>query len=555
MAGQGDAQQELARELEQLRERVAILERVDAERQALAEELREETLVSAALQRIVALPSADLDTKDLVQAITDEVTALTGAEFGAYFYNVVGDSGESYTLYTLSGVDPEAFASFPMPRKTEIFGPTFRGEDVLRLDDVTLDPRFGKNPPYDGMPEGHLPVHSYLAVPVIARDGEVLGGLFLGHSRPAVFTERDEQLVVAIVAHAAAAIEHGRLLREAQAAKAQHRNLFDGIADAILMADENSRYVDANPAAEKLLGYSRAELLNLSVADIVAYQPTWTDAEWQRFRQDGVWTGEVELRHKDGQIVPVEAHASTVELPDGVVFASVLRDISQRRNVEKMQREFTTLITHELKAPLTSLKGFTQLLQRRQEYDPGAIEVILGRTNHLERLISDLLDVASADSGKLSLRRADVDLVTIVGRNVEMARATTTEHQIQISAPSQPIVGWWDSGRLSQVLQNLLSNAIKYSPTGGNIVVSLDADDRNARVSIADSGVGISAGSLPHVFDRFYRVEGVEHASVQGLGIGLYIVRTLIEAHGGDIFVESTPDQGSTFTISLPRSS
>lgn len=350
----------------------------------------------------------------------------------------------------------------------------------------------------------------------------------------------------------AIAIENALLIREAQDARARHSYLFDGIADAILMADAGSRYVDANPAAEQLLGYSRAELRSMVVADVVANEPTWTDAEWERFQRDGTWTGEVELRHKDGHLIPVEARASRVELPDGVVFASVMRDISGRRQVEKMQREFTTLITHELKAPLTSLKGFAQLLQRRAEYDAGAVAVILGRTNHLERLINDLLDVASADSGTLSLRRTHVDLVTIVGRNVEQARATTSAHDIRLDAPRQAIVGWWDSGRLSQVLQNLLTNAIKYSPYGGAIEVAVDADDHVGRVSITDDGIGIPAGALPHIYDRFFRVEVVEHATVQGLGIGLYIARTLVEAHDGRIQAESAPGRGSSFTISLP---
>jgi PAS domain S-box-containing protein len=352
----------------------------------------------------------------------------------------------------------------------------------------------------------------------------------------------------------AIAADNVRLLREAQHARAQHQYLFEGIADAILLADSVSRYIDANPAAERLLGYSRDELLSLRIADIVAYQPAWTDAEWERFQRDGVWDGEVELLHKQGHVIPVEARASRVELPDGAVFASVMRDISDRRQVEKMQREFTTLITHELKAPLTSLKGFAQLLQRRREYDDGAVEVILGRTNHLERLINDLLDVASTDSGKLSLRRANVDLVTIAGRNVEQARATTSAHEIRFTAPREAIVGWWDSGRLSQVLQNLLANAIKYSPYGGLIEVTIEAMDGVGRVIVSDDGIGIPAGALPHVFERFYRVEAVEHSTVQGLGIGLYIARTLVEAHEGQITATSMPGRGSTFTVSLPLS-
>src|SRR5688572_29380565 len=144
MVEESDEHQELRRELERMRARVAVLEQVDAERQAIAEQLREETRVSETLQRVGALLAAELDTQKLVQVVTDEATALTGAEFGAFFYNVTNEDGESYTLYTISGVDRAAFDGFPMPRNTAIFGPTFRGEGVLRIDDVTQDPRYGK---------------------------------------------------------------------------------------------------------------------------------------------------------------------------------------------------------------------------------------------------------------------------------------------------------------------------------------------------------------------------------------------------------------------------
>jgi signal transduction histidine kinase len=142
-----------------------------------------------------------------------------GAEFGALFHNVVDERGESYMLYTLSGVAREAFANFPMPRNSAVFGPTFRGEGAVRSDDITKDPRYGKNPPYKGMPQGHLPVSSYLAVPVTSRTGEVLGGIFFGHSRPAMFTEEAERIAVGIAAQAAIALDNAALFAASERAQ------------------------------------------------------------------------------------------------------------------------------------------------------------------------------------------------------------------------------------------------------------------------------------------------------------------------------------------------
>ena len=184
----------------------------------LAAKARDEERIADTLQRVGSAVAAEFDLEKVVQAVTDEATAQTGANFGAFFYNVVNPAGESYMLYTLAGAAREAFSRFPMPRNTAIFGPTFDGSAVVRLPDVTADPRFGHNPPYHGMPPGHLPVRSYLAVPVVSRTGKVHGGLFLGHRDVGVFTERHERLAIGLAAWAALAMDNGSLYAEAQRA-------------------------------------------------------------------------------------------------------------------------------------------------------------------------------------------------------------------------------------------------------------------------------------------------------------------------------------------------
>jgi PAS domain S-box-containing protein len=171
------------------------------------------------LNRVGPILGSELDQQRLVQKITDIATELTGAGFGALFHNLVDARGESYLLYTLSGASREAFEKFPMPRATKLFGPTFKGEGPVRIADVINDARYGKNPPYHGMPQGHLPVRSYLAVPVVSRSGEVFGGLFFGHPEPDRFTEQHENLAVGVAAQAAIALDNARLFGEAQRAR------------------------------------------------------------------------------------------------------------------------------------------------------------------------------------------------------------------------------------------------------------------------------------------------------------------------------------------------
>jgi PAS domain S-box-containing protein len=178
--------------------------------------IREEFDLATTLRRIGATLTSELDLNRIVQTVTDEATRISGAQFGAFFYNLTDERGESYTLYTISGVPREAFARFPMPRNTAVFEPTFRGTGIVRSDDITKDARYGRNDPHFGMPKGHLPVVSYLAVPVIARSGEVLGGLFFGHGQPNVFTERTERLVIGIASWASVAMDNARLYTAAR---------------------------------------------------------------------------------------------------------------------------------------------------------------------------------------------------------------------------------------------------------------------------------------------------------------------------------------------------
>ena len=188
------------------------------EERAAENALREETRVLEALNKTGAALAAQLDLESIVQIVTDAGVELTGAQFGAFFYNVLSSSGESYMLYTLSGAHPSQF-DFGMPRNTAVFHPTFAGECIIRSDDITKDPRYGLSDPHFGMPKGHLPVVSYLAVPVRSRSGEVMGGLFFGHPGTARFTERHERLIVGIAAQAAVAIDNARLYKAVQQAR------------------------------------------------------------------------------------------------------------------------------------------------------------------------------------------------------------------------------------------------------------------------------------------------------------------------------------------------
>jgi PAS domain S-box-containing protein len=208
------------------------------EQKAAQEALQEQNKVLELLNATGTSIAAQLDLQGILQTVTDRATQLSGAQFGAFFYNVADESGESYLLYTLSGASREAFENFGPPRNTPVFRPTFRGEAAVRSADITKDPRYGTLAPHQGMPKGHLPVRSYLAIPVISRSGEVLGGLFFGHPDTNVFTERAERIVSGVAAQAAIAMDNARLYEAAQREIAQRERAEAALREVDQRKDE-----------------------------------------------------------------------------------------------------------------------------------------------------------------------------------------------------------------------------------------------------------------------------------------------------------------------------
>jgi PAS domain S-box-containing protein len=301
-------------------------------------ELREQKETLETINRVGQMLAGELDIHKLVQAVTDAATELTGARFGSFFYNVLNEEGASYMLYTLSGVPREAFAHFPMPRATDLFGPTFRGEGVLRIADVKKDPRYGNNSPYYGMPEGHLPVTSYLAVPVVSRSGEVLGGLFFGHPDADVFTARHERLVVGLAAQAAVAIDNARLFDALRRSEGRVRRLVDSDVIGVVFATlSGGQITGANEHFLRMVGYTREELREGKVRWVEMTPPEFAPLDEEAIRQLRA-TGsarhyEKEYLRKDGTRVPILIGITMLEGSQEECVAFIL-DITERKRVE-----------------------------------------------------------------------------------------------------------------------------------------------------------------------------------------------------------------------------
>lgn len=440
-------------------------------RREIDQALRDEAHALETLNRVGRIVAAQLELERAVQLVTDAATELAGAEFGAFFYNLADQGQDAYWLYTLSGANREAFARFPMPRATEVFAPTFKGTGIVRSGDIRKDPRYGHNAPHSGMPPGHLPVCSYLAVPVISATGLVIGGLFFGHSQPNIFTERAERLVTGIASQAAIAVDNARLFK----------TLRDREQQLAKLAEERQQVLESERVAR-----------------------------------------------------------------------------SEAERLSQMKDEFLAMLSHELRTPLNAIQGWATLLQHPKlsaEDQRRGAETIERNVRVQVQIVDDLLDMSRIISGKLHLEVQPFNLHDVINSAIETVRQSAAAKRISLHAMLDSSIGLvrGDANRLQQVFWNLLSNAVKFTPADGKVQVLLARVNSHVEIVVEDTGIGIRPDFLPHVFDRFRQADPSTTRHYGGLGLGLSIVKSLVELHGGSVRVKSAGQNlGSRFIVALP---
>jgi PAS domain S-box-containing protein len=323
-------------------------------RKSAMEALRESEEELRILHRVGSTLASELDLKKLIQSVTDAGRELSQAEFGAFFYNDTDEGGEKYLLYTLSGVPQKAFKNFPMPRNTNVFAPTFRGEQTVRVADIRQDPRYGKNPPHHGIPAGHLPVRSYLAVPVISRSGEVIGGLFYAHSRVGVFTERAERLVDGIAKQAAIAIDNARLFEaaqkqrtEAEESEKRFRAIVETTPECVKLVAADGTLLHMNSVGLSMVEADSSEaVVGRCVYDLIAPE----DRDRYREFNESICGGkrgslEFDIVGLEGGRRHMETHAAPLQTVDGpCVQLAVTLDITERKAAEEVRRRLAAIV-------------------------------------------------------------------------------------------------------------------------------------------------------------------------------------------------------------------
>ncbi|SAK50436.1 sensor kinase/response regulator fusion protein [Caballeronia fortuita] len=574
-------------------------------RHATEQKLRDESHTLEILNRVGTAVAGELDLSRAVQVVVDAATELTGAAFGSFFYNVLDDKGESYTLYTLSGVPKDTFSRFPMPRNTAVFGPTFEGAGIVRSDDITRDPRYGHNAPHHGMPKGHLAVCSYLAAPVVSRNGEVLGGLFFGHPEPGVFTERSEHVLTGIAAQAATAIDNARLFQAAQdeiaeRTKAQaalrdlnetlERRVADAVADRdrlwelsedlFYVASFEGALLRVSPSWTRVLGFDSQRLHSHTVMDLVHPDDARdAAAELDRLRASGQPVRyECRLSRSDGGWRWI---AWTVSLdPRTRRIHGVGRDVTSDRDTadalrhaeealrmaQKMEAigKLTGGVAHDFNNLLQVIGGNLQLLAKD----------VAGHDKPEQRVRNALAGVARGANLASQLlafgrRQPLAPKVVNLGRFVRglddmFRRALGDGIEIETIVSG----GLWntlvDPFQVENALLNLAINARdamnghgKLTIEAGNASLDEAYAMRNAdvtpgqyvMVAVTDTGTGMSPEVQERAFEPFFTTK----REGQGTGLGLSMVYGFVKQSGGHVKVYSEQGHGTTLRIYLPR--
>ena len=362
------------------------------------------------------------------------------------------------------------------------------------------------------------------------------------------FTERDVLLLSAMADYAAIAIENAQLFSAVETERSELEAVLRGTEDAVIVLDQEKRVLLCNPAARKDFHIETLDVTGRALSDVVRSQALRDLFERPPSVGQPV---RAEVQLADNRTLQVQISAI-----EGLGYAAVMQDITHLKELDRIKSEFVAVVSHDLRTPLTAIRGYVELLSRVGPLNPQQTEFVsrvLRSMKTISDLIGDLLDIGRIEAG-LEQEMAPCQLESIVRQAAESLQAVANEKHhtliLNIMPNLPPLQG--NARRLEQVFTNLIGNAIKYTPDAGKIDVTLKAKGPYLVLDVSDNGFGIPLEDQPHVFEKFYRVRNDETADIGGTGLGLSIVRSVVEKHGGRVWVESKPGEGSTFIVLLP---
>ncbi len=457
---------------------------------------------------------------------------------------------DGWRVATAHGIAP-AFLSYLTPLLAE---ETVRELDVRELNRMLKELTYTAS----------MGILNGTALPLAAH-GQVIGVIFIFRNYPDLFTHNDRILLQSFADQAAIAVYNARLYGQVSYEKQRLDALLDSAADGILILNADHTVERCNLSFEKLFGEPRQQIVGKNHSEIIHWEQNPQGKTLDEAEADGWPLTPNATLYVEGDLERPLPPA----LPVGVTYAPLLsadgrlrniivavRDITHFRTADQIKSTFISIVSHELRTPVALIKGYASTLRRDDaKWDKSTINdslaVIEEEADRLSKMIDDLLDASRLQAGGLNINKADVSLESISKRVAERLSTQSNKHVIVTDFPEKFPVILADETRIEQVILNLVSNALKYA-SNGEIKITGQARPEQVVICVSDEGPGIEARDLPHIFDRFYRsTKAVKNT--KGAGLGLYLARAIIEAHGGRIWTDPKPDSGARFCFSLPR--
>ncbi|HEY9074928.1 MAG TPA: ATP-binding protein [Anaerolineaceae bacterium] len=407
---------------------------------------------------------------------------------------------------------------------------------------------------------------SGVGLPMMARQ-RVVGLVFIFRAYAGGFSSNDYALLSSFANQAAVAVQNAQLYTQVSRTRDRLNALLDTLSEGILILTPENRVERCNPALSRMLELPAEAIQGRLHEEVIRWAKPPQGLTLEQAEAGGWPLTPHAYLFLEGDLKRGETQPP---LPIGVTYAPLIssegnllniivtvRDNTRHRQAEELKSTFISIISHELKTPVALIKGYVSTLRREDaRWDPSIVQdslaVIEEEADRLTGLIENLLDASRLQAGGMALKRADVNLPDLAERIAKRFRTQTSRHTLVTDFPAQFPVIVADENRLQQVLANLVSNAIKYAP-GGEIRISGQVRPDNVIVCVSDEGPGIAQDDIPHIFDRFYRAPEMAR-NTKGAGLGLFLARSIIEAHGGRIWADNDPGKGARICFLLPIS-
>lgn len=502
-----------------------------------------------ALAEAARAVTASLDLDEVLERILDQT--MRSLEVEAASLALVEEETGELRFHIARGRAAEAVRGLRLRPGEGIAGWVLEHGEPVIVPDVRADPRFYA----DADAHTGFETRAVACVPIRVQE-RVIGVLEAINPPSGEFLPEHVELLTGIAGLAGTAISHARLFAETQAARRRYAGLFEDSIDPILITDLEGTITEANHSAEAFLGYQRGELLGRGILSLHVPDPERLPEDLSQLKQGETLAYNGRATHREGHPLPVEVHVKRIDIGGQPHLQWILRDISERLELDELRADLIQMIFHDLRSPLgnviSSLEVLKASLPEDDETVQSVLTIALRSSRRLSRLVESLLDLNQLEAGQAVLHKSKASIGAVITDAVEEVHpvAEAKGHTIRFNLATDLPPLEFDVEMIRRVLINLLENAIKYTPSGGSIDVSARREGDEVVVSVRDTGPGIPAHEQSRVFEKFSRIQA--EGRPKGLGLGLAFCRLAVEAHGGRIWVESQEGQGSTFSFTLP---